>query len=399
MARELSRKWEPFVVERDHAGGSAAAEKEDIRASGLLGLTVPTRFGGLGADWPTALEVVREFARADGSLGHLFGYHISLLPFIELVGSPRQQERLLGAIAKQRWWVGNASSENNSNVLDWKVSATATPDGGYLLNGTKHFSSGAKGSDLLLVFAVTKDDSSSHDEAIVTAAIPTQRDGVVVNDDWQAIGQRRTDSGTTEFHDAKIEPEEVLGKPNAVIEAFAAASRPSIWTPLIQLVFANVYLGIAHGALDAARHYTTTAARPWPTALAAGVTRAADDPYVIRTYGEFGIQLQAADAAARETARLLQQIWDKDDAVTPEDRGELMVRVSGVKALATKAGLDVASGIFEVIGARGTHPNYGFDRFWRNVRTHTLHDPVAYKIADVGNYVLNGRYPVPTLYS
>ena len=126
-----------------------------------------------------------------------------------------------------------------------------------------------------------------------------------------------------------------------------------------------------------------------------GIAKATEDPYIIGAYGKFAIALQGADAAAREAARLLQQAWDKGDAVSPAERGELMVKVSGVKALATQVALDITSGIFEVIGARGTHPKYGFDRFWRDVRTHTLHDPVSFKISDVGNYVLNGHYPVP----
>ncbi|MEC9323042.1 MAG: acyl-CoA dehydrogenase family protein, partial [Actinomycetota bacterium] len=117
--------------------------------------------------------------------------------------------------------------------------------------------------------------------------------------------------------------------------------------------------------------------------------------YVVRAFGEMGIAYQGADAAARDSARLLQTVWDKGQQLTAEDRGELMVRVSGVKALSSQAALDITSRIFEVIGARGTHPQYGFDRFWRNIRTHTLHDPVSYKIAEVGNYILNGRYPVP----
>jgi alkylation response protein AidB-like acyl-CoA dehydrogenase len=51
--------------------------------------------------------------------------------------------------------------------------------------------------------------------------------------------------------------------------------------------------------------------------------------------------------------------------------------------------------MFEVMGARASHAKYGYDRFWRNVRTHTLHDPVAYKLHDVGNHALNGAYPIP----
>jgi alkylation response protein AidB-like acyl-CoA dehydrogenase len=389
--RQLTAKWRETAVQRDQAGGTPTAELEELRASGLLSLAIPKEYGGWGADWPTTLEVIREIAKVDASLGHLYGYHIGCVPMIELYGSVEQKERLYREIAQNDWRVGNASSENNSHVLEWKVSATPTADGGYVLNGTKHFCSGSKDSDLLVVFGVIQEESPLKG-AIITAIIPTNREGVQVNSDWQAIGMRQTDSGSTEFHNAKVYPDEVLGAPNSVVQAFVTSNRGSLWTPTIQIIFSSVYLGAAHGALETALEYTRTQTRPWTPA---GVTKATDDPYTIRTYGEFAIELQGADAAAREAARLLQQIWDKGNAVTPEERGELMVKVSGVKALSTKVALDITSRIFEVTGSRATHPRYGFDRFWRNIRTHTLHDPVSYKIADVGNHTLNGRYPVP----
>lgn len=391
VARQLAAKWRATAVDRDRAGGSATAERQDLRDSGLLSLLIPKEYGGWGAEWPTTIEVIREIAKVDGSLGHLFGYHTGSAPMIELFGSTEQKERLYQQLAQNNWWTGNASSENNSHVLEWKVSATPTEDGGYLLNGTKHFCSGAKGSDLLFVFGVIQEESPQKG-AIVSVAIPTGREGVHINDDWNAIGMRQTDSGSTEFHNVKVYPDEVLGAPNSFILAFMGSKRGSLWTPMVQLIFSNVYLGIAHGALEAAREYTRTQTRPWTPA---GIKKATEDPYIIRTYGEFAIELQGADAAAREAARLLQQVWEKGDALTPKDRGELMVKVSGVKALSTKVALDITSRIFEVIGSRGTHPKYGFDRFWRNVRTHSLHDPVAYKIVEVGNHALNGRYPVP----
>lgn len=73
---------------------------------------------------------------------------------------------------------------------------------------------------------------------------------------------RRTDSGTTEFHNVAVRPDEVLGKPNAILEAFLASGRGSLFGPIVQLVFSSVYLGIARGALETAREYTRTQARP-----------------------------------------------------------------------------------------------------------------------------------------
>lgn len=53
---------------------------------------------------------------------------------------------------------------------------------------------------------------------------------------------------------------------------------------------------------------------------------------------------------------------------------------------------------FEVTGARATARGEGLDRFWRNVRTHTLHDPVAYKRREAGRHLLTGEPPEPTWY-
>ena len=60
--------------------------------------------------------------------------------------------------------------------------------------------------------------------------------------------------------------------------------------------------------------------------------------------------------------------------------------------------LEITTRIFEVTGARST-ATVGLDRFFRNVRTHTLHDPVAYKRREVGRNLLIGELPEPTWYS
>jgi alkylation response protein AidB-like acyl-CoA dehydrogenase len=59
----------------------------------------------------------------------------------------------------------------------------------------------------------------------------------------------------------------------------------------------------------------------------------------------------------------------------------------------------VTSRVFEVMGARATSARHRFDRFWRNARTLTLHDPLDYKVREIGDWVVNGRYPTPSFYS
>lgn len=166
--------------------------------------------------------------------------------------------------------------------------------------------------------------------------------------------------------------------------------------PTIQLVFVSFYLGIAAGALETAATYTRTKSRPW---LHGGHEHAVDEPYVIDIYGDLTAQLWAVEALADAVAAEGQKLHDDPDAVTEQARGEFEVRVAAVKARATEVALDITNRIFEVTGARATASAEGLDRFWRNIRTHTLHDPVAYKRREVGRHVLTGELPQPTWYS
>jgi alkylation response protein AidB-like acyl-CoA dehydrogenase len=84
--------------------------------------------------------------------------------------------------------------------------------------------------------------------------------------------------------------------------------------------------------------------------------------------------------------------------LTEQQRGETAIAIATAKVAAHKVGLDVTSRIFEVMGARSTSAKYGFDRYWRNLRTFTLHDPVEYKIKAIGDWALNHQIPKPDFY-
>ena len=53
----------------------------------------------------------------------------------------------------------------------------------------------------------------------------------------------------------------------------------------------------------------------------------------------------------------------------------------------------------KVTGVRSTHASLRQDRHWRNLRTQTLHDPVDYKLHELGDWALNHSLPIPTFYS
>ena len=53
----------------------------------------------------------------------------------------------------------------------------------------------------------------------------------------------------------------------------------------------------------------------------------------------------------------------------------------------------------QLAGTSATTGQKGLDRFWRNLRTHSLHDPVDYKLQELGNWALNDSYPQPSFYA
>jgi alkylation response protein AidB-like acyl-CoA dehydrogenase len=120
---------------------------------------------------------------------------------------------------------------------------------------------------------------------------------------------------------------------------------------------------------------------------------------VLRTYGELWVALEGARALADRAADSFQQAWTTGDALTAEVRGACAVAIAAAKVATTRAGLEVTSRMFEAMGARAASGAARLDRFWRNLRTHTLHDPVEYKLRDLGDWFLNDAWPTPTFYS
>ncbi|BEG77271.1 acyl-CoA dehydrogenase family protein [Achromobacter xylosoxidans] len=376
----LAEQLAATAVERDRQGGHAAAERERIRASGLLRLSVPTQYGGAGASWSTVLAAVRTLAEADSALAHVFGFHHLQVAGVLLYGTPEQHAYFLRPTVERDLFWGNAL-----NPLDRRVVARAELDG-YRIDGVKNFSSGSVGSDLLTFSAWHKPSGTA-----LIAALPTRTDGITVNPDWDAFGQRQTDSGTVRFDHVWLEPVQVLQAPGV-----APTPRATLRAQVAQLIMTNLYLGIARGAFQEARRYVRDEARPW---FASGVQRHADDPYVQERFGEFWLRVQAAQALADLAGQRLDAALARGPSLTADERGEVAVAGAQAKVLAHRAALEVGNGLFDVTGASSTAARYGYDRYWRNARVHTLHDPVAYKIRDLGRYALLDQIPEPTAYS
>jgi alkylation response protein AidB-like acyl-CoA dehydrogenase len=218
------------------------------------------------------------------------------------------------------------------------------------------------------------------DQVSTIAFVPRDAKGVTIVDDWAGFGQRVTGSGTTLFEDVAVDP-------FATLSLRAVFERPTSMGPLAQIMHAAVEAGIARAALAETIGFVRTRARPWKDA---GVDHAHDDPYTIAQVGELALKVAGSDALLERAGRFV-------DAAAAEPTAESVaaasVAVAEAKAASTEASLHVASKLIELAGSRATLAEFGLDRFWRNARTHTVHDPVRWKYNAIGNYWLNGVAP------
>lgn len=360
VAREVAATLRSDAADRDRANQPPTKEVELLRQSGLLNV----------GDWDQQQQVTRIVGAADANVGHLLGYH-----YLQIWRSGLFDTQF--SKAPDQFWAGV------SNPLDAALELSPA-DGGFVLNGRKTFATGASQADRLVVSATRTDNGEK-----LTFLLDGKAAGITYLDDWDNIGQRLTASGGVQFEN--VEVTEILG-----VQPANEDPRLSLAAIGFQLVLAQLYVAIAEGALHEAADYTRTKTRPW---FVSGVEQATEDPYIVAAYGEMVSQTRAAGLLADVAAK---QLWEASELgrhLTPAKRGEVAVTISEAKVVSTKLVNEVTSRIFEQVGARGTAAKYGVDRFWRNARTLTLHDPVVYKAREVGEHFLTGARPAYTGYS
>ncbi|ENV90447.1 acyl-CoA dehydrogenase family protein [Acinetobacter bereziniae] len=379
IAKELAKQFAQTAAERDKAGGNPKFERDLIRKSGLLSLAIPQQYGGQGADWKTIFQTVQTIAQVDSSLAHVYAFHHLLIATVQLFAQPEQYQQWFEQTAQQHLFWGNTL-----NPLDKRTTVQQVSEQEFIFHGDKSFCSGSIDSDILLCSGFNAADQ------LLIAVIPTQREGVSFLGDWNNMGQRQTDSGTSHFEQVKVYKDELLLNPGPLSTPYSSL-RPLI----AQLIFVHLFLGVAEGAFEVARQSIQTQ-KAWSKSLA---EQAIHDPYIQKHFADFYVQLQSVRLLIEQAVEALQAAWNIGEDLTEQQRGQVSIAIATAKIAATNSSLFVTQNIFQVLGARATTAQLNLDRFWRNVRTQTLHDPIDYKYQEVGDWVLTGKVPNPSFYS
>lgn len=373
-AREVAKLAAVDAVQRDRERIYPLEALALFSRSGLGSISVPREFGGGGLSYRTVAEVFRIISTADPSLGQIPQNHFGLIQFLRDEGTREQQASLFKAVVEGHRFGNGGPEKNTRHTCEVLARLQRYPDG-LRLTGEKFYSTGALFAHIVVTTAI--DDSGNAQLAF----IPQPAEGVEIIDDWSGIGQRTTASGTVRFNAVKVDPAWVVPAP--------ATDKPSLRGPVAQLIQAAIDAGIARGAFDEACAFIRDFSRPW---VDAGVDRNADDAQLQADVGRIYVELIAAEALLRRAANLLDEI--DPDNLDENTAARASIAVAEAKVLTTAIALKASEKLLEWGGSRATLSKNGLDRHWRNARTHTLHDPVRWKTYALGNYYLNGIYPL-----
>jgi SfnB family sulfur acquisition oxidoreductase len=373
VAEALAKGFAASASERDRTRAKPIAELDAFSQSGLWSINVPKAFGGPEVSYTVLAKVIEIISAADPSLGQIPQNHLGVVAAIRTVSEPDQQRELFTEVLKGIRF-GNAFSEFRSKrAADFETTFVDKGDH-VVVTGEKFYSTGALFAHLVPIVALDAEGRAWY--AIADRDAP----GLTVIDDWSSFGQRATFSGTTLIDNVRV-PKSHL------VPGYKGYDRPTADGAIFQIIQAAVDTGIARNAIEDTISLVRGKARAW---IDSTDERASDDPYTIQAVGDLVLRLHAAQALLEIAGRAV------DRAVETPTKGsvaEAQVAVAEAKVLSTETAIAATNKLFELVGTRSTLSELNLDRHWRNARTHTLHDPVRWKYAILGNYHLNGVNP------
>lgn len=354
-----------------------------LKKAGFGTLRLPAEFGGPNFTVRQLFSTIIDVAAADPIVAHIFRTHFW---FVEerLRGLPQPRSHQWLAKVAEGAIVGNAFSEKGSNAVGSLVFNTRLlpVPGGFRLTGEKYYSTGTLFADYLTVTATTDHDS------VATVIVPADREGVRLVDDWDGFGQRRTGTGTTTFTSVDVASDEVLTD-----SPYDADPAPTVQYAALQLYIHAVVAGVLQTIVDDGAELLRSRTRSFSHALTESPV---DDPLYQRQLGELASTAYIARATVLDAASAIQTATDsvRDGLPDADLAAEAQLKVAKVKVHLDRVAPEAATRLLELGGASAASRQRNLDRHWRNIRTITLHNPVAHKARIIGQNLLHGT-PIP----
>ncbi len=339
---------------------------DDLRSAGYLALTIPKAFGGMGAAFFDYALFSAELARWCGATALTFNMHASTMMWSDRMvedlpiadaerrAHDRRRAAIYEKVVKDGAIFAQPFSEPDSVAAAGKApfgTAARRADGGWLVNGMKHFASLSGGAQFFGVLCTEDKPGQPHDvKDTLLLAVPATAPGVKIVGGWDVLGMRATDSRSLEFKDAFV-PDANLVMPRGSYYQ-AALNWPHMFTTL-----SPTYLGIAQAAFDFTLAYLRGEAEGAPPA---GSARAS--PAKQMAVADMRIKLEQAKALFWRTMSEARVSPSKDDRL----------RAYASQYTVMEYANDICRLAIRVCGGRSIFKSYPLERLYRDSRCGAL---------------------------
>src|SRR5216684_3511996 len=163
---ELARsRFAPRAAKFDSEAAFPVENYRDLHAAGLLRLTVPQAFGGVGADPLTYALCMVELAKGCSATALTFNMHATVMTIVDTIASEDQKRRFFAEVVEGGKLVASLGSEPGSSFRDLYVVQTRFEpvDGGYRVKGVKHFCSIGDSADVYAVIGLIEGTTTARD--------------------------------------------------------------------------------------------------------------------------------------------------------------------------------------------------------------------------------------------
>ncbi|CAO3359064.1 hypothetical protein [Azospirillum melinis] len=366
---------------RDRGDAPAHDAIDLVRGVRLGAFRLPRPEGGGGASLADLFTLVIDLAEADSNIPHILRNHFGFVEkALRTTANPKYLRWL--DLVRHGQIIGLGASELGiQDIGSGRGDTRLDPVGdGFALTGTKYYCTGNFYSDHILVNAQTPDGTP------VAVLVPTDGDGVGVDDDWDGIGQRLTASGTTVFSGVRVPAEEVL----VIGEEDVALPHQATFA---QLYLTAIIAGILRNVVTDATALLRRRDRNFYHAVSA---KPVEDPLLQQVVGRLASVAYVAEASVLRAAEALGAAFDTAIAGQPDPAlfHEAALRTAKSKVVIDELALAAATQLYDLGGASAARKGTRLDRHWRNIRTISSHNPVSYKARALGDHIVNAA-PLP----
>lgn len=360
LAEPLAQRFAERAAQHDADGSFPHENFADLRAAGLMGLTAPEEYGGLGADQLEYALTLERLAWGDASTALALGMSLSNIGQIaEGKLWPDHAPALFREVAEGAMInTAQAEPEMGSPSHGGLPATTARrdPAGGWRLSGRKIYTTGAPGLRYFIVMASVEEEGQP--PRIGDFLTPSDAPGLRVEQTWNALALRASGSDDLILDDVWVSDEAVLN----IRAAGQPDPRGALGLPWGSLTLAAVYSGAALAARDEVAHFAATRI---PSALGKPL---GELPNVRMRLGE----IESLLLASRRMMFGLAEDW----VTSPEAHASLRQESALVKVVATNNAVRVTDLALRIAGGQGLQRGRRLERLFRDVRAGLINAPI-----------------------